>query len=164
MTVSECEINFGSCSRLSTGSHKTLTVTNSTNGKVTAFLAVPDWQGYGSPAPSHKVFQVCSCDLWEEFTPLVLAKRQCSPCGWRRYAAPFPFLTPLPHGPTPFLVLSGVSLTMILVKASQEVCIQPETSLNSFLRATVQSSATPLYSLHLNPLFLVQIPAHRFII
>lgn len=59
VTVTDHELNFGSCSRLSTGSHKTLTVTNSSNAKVTAFLAVPEWQGYGSQAQTHKVFQVC---------------------------------------------------------------------------------------------------------
>ena len=58
VTVSDSELNFGSCSRLSTGSHKVLTVTNTTAAKVTAFLAVPDWQGYGSQAQAHQVFQV----------------------------------------------------------------------------------------------------------
>lgn len=58
MTVTESELDFGSCSRLSTGTHKTLTVTNSTNAKVTAFLVVPEWRGYGSQALTHKVFQV----------------------------------------------------------------------------------------------------------
>ncbi|KAL3152962.1 hypothetical protein ABBQ38_011992 [Trebouxia sp. C0009 RCD-2024] len=58
VTVTESELDFGSCSRLSTGSHKTLTVTNSTNAKVTTFLVVPEWRGYGSQALTHKVFQV----------------------------------------------------------------------------------------------------------
>ena len=61
--VSDLEIDFGSCSRLSTGSHKTLTVTNNTTAKVTAFLAVPDWQGYGSQPHAHQVFQVCPSTL-----------------------------------------------------------------------------------------------------
>lgn len=59
VTATDRELNFGSCSRLSSGTHKTLTVTNSTNAKATAFLVVPDWQGYGSQPMTHKVFQVC---------------------------------------------------------------------------------------------------------
>ena len=59
VTATDHKLDFGSCSRLSTGTHKTLTVVNSTNAKVTAFLVVPDWQGYGSQPLTHKVFQVC---------------------------------------------------------------------------------------------------------
>ncbi|KAL0051980.1 hypothetical protein WJX82_005745 [Trebouxia sp. C0006] len=56
--LSAHELNFGSCARLSPGGHKTLTVTNSTNAKVTAFLVVPGWQGLSSQSQMQQVFQV----------------------------------------------------------------------------------------------------------
>ena len=58
VALSTHDLNFGSCSRLSPGGHKTLTVTNNTNAKVTAFLVVPGWQGHGSQTHMHQVFQV----------------------------------------------------------------------------------------------------------
>ena len=58
VALSAFELNFGSCSRLSPGGHKTLTVSNTTNAKVTAFLVVPAWQGHGSQTHMHQVFQV----------------------------------------------------------------------------------------------------------
>lgn len=58
VALSAHELNFGSCSRLSPGGHKTLTVSNATNAKVTAFLVVPAWQGHGSQTHMHQVFQV----------------------------------------------------------------------------------------------------------
>ncbi|KAL0033550.1 hypothetical protein WJX79_003070 [Trebouxia sp. C0005] len=58
VSLSAHELNFGSCSRLSPGGHKTLTVTNATNAKVTAFLVVPGWQGLSSQSQLQQVFQV----------------------------------------------------------------------------------------------------------
>lgn len=64
VSLSAHELNFGSCSRLSPGGHKTLTVTNTTNAKVTAFLVVPGWQGLSSQSQMQQVFQVgLSCAL-----------------------------------------------------------------------------------------------------
>jgi len=64
VSLSAHELNFGSCSRLSPGGHKTLTVTNATNAKVTAFLVVPGWQGLSSQSQMQQVFQVgWSCAL-----------------------------------------------------------------------------------------------------
>ncbi|DBA87452.1 TPA: hypothetical protein ACH3X1_004491 [Trebouxia sp. C0004] len=58
VSLSAHELNFGSCSRLSPGGHKTLTVTNATNAKVTAFLVVPGWRGQSSQSQLQQVFQV----------------------------------------------------------------------------------------------------------
>ena len=68
VSLSAHELNFGSCSRLSPGGHKTLTVTNTNNAKVTAFLVVPGWQGLSSQSQMQQVFQVgWSCALsWNE--------------------------------------------------------------------------------------------------
>ena len=63
ISISAQELDFGSCSRLSPANHHTLTVTNTTAAKVTAFLSVPTWQGYGSQAQPQQVFQVGFCHL-----------------------------------------------------------------------------------------------------
>ena len=60
VSISSSELKFGACSRLSPGSHKTLTVSNNTDAKLTAFLAMPKWKGSGAQAQTHQVFQVCN--------------------------------------------------------------------------------------------------------
>ena len=64
------QLDFGSCSRLSPANHQTLTVTNATASKVTAFLLVPAWQGPGLQSQPQQVFQVCLPELSTGFGAL----------------------------------------------------------------------------------------------
>lgn len=66
------QLDFGSCSRLSPANHQTLTVTNTTASKVTAFLLVPAWQGPGLQSQPQQVFQVCLPELSNGFEALRL--------------------------------------------------------------------------------------------
>jgi hypothetical protein len=53
-------LDFGTSSRLSASEHKTVTVTNNTSAKVTAFFGVPGWQdpSAGPGSALKPVFQV----------------------------------------------------------------------------------------------------------
>lgn len=43
------QLDFGSCSRLSASEYRSVTVTNTTAAKLTAFVVVPEWQDPGAP-------------------------------------------------------------------------------------------------------------------
>ncbi|GIL85005.1 hypothetical protein Vretimale_9849 [Volvox reticuliferus] len=53
-------LDFGSCSRLSAAEYRSVTVTNTTPAKMTAFIVVPDWidPGAAPGEPPRPVFQV----------------------------------------------------------------------------------------------------------
>jgi hypothetical protein len=60
VSVDTAELDFGSVSRLSASEYRSVTVTNHTPAKLSAFIAVPDWADPGAPAGEapKPVFQV----------------------------------------------------------------------------------------------------------
>jgi hypothetical protein len=59
ITVTESQVDFGSCSRLSPCEARSFTVSNTTNTKLLVSLLVPPWQDpSGPPGKTAQVFQV----------------------------------------------------------------------------------------------------------
>jgi hypothetical protein len=59
ITVTESQLDFGSCSRLSPCEPRSFTVNNTTNSKLLVSLLVPPWQDpLGAPGKTVQVFQV----------------------------------------------------------------------------------------------------------